>query len=64
MLVLGCLFEMLYYFVYTCIAEKYNNMPQSEKAEGLRESSLDDSLINLTGTVLKFVCSLLFFELS
>lgn len=23
-------------------------MPQSEKAEGLRESSLDDSLINLT----------------
>lgn len=29
-------------------AEKYNSMTQSVKAEGLGESSLDDSLINLT----------------
>ena len=52
----------MYYFVHT--AEKYNNMTQSAKADGLGESSLDDSLINLTGTILEFVCSLLFCELS
>lgn len=39
------------------IAEKYNSMTQSVKAEGLGESALDDSLINLTGTILEFVCS-------
>lgn len=30
-------------------------MAQSEKAEGKWESSLDDSLINLTGTTFEFV---------
>ena len=61
-LALGYLIELFYYFVHA--AEKYNNMTQSVKADGLGESSLDDSLINLTGTILEFVCSLLFCELS
>lgn len=34
------------------VAEKY--MGQREKAEGLGDSSLDDSLVNLTGTIFEF----------
>lgn len=53
-LVLGCLTDSEVFLFFVHIAEKYNSMTQSMKAEGLGGSSLDDSLINLTGTILVF----------
>ena len=41
-----------FYFV----AERYNNMAQRETTEGLEKSSLDDSLINITGTIHEICC--------
>ena len=38
------------------VAERYNNMAQRETTEGLEKSSLDDSLINITGTIHEFCC--------
>ena len=43
------------YYLFLYVAEKYNTIGNTEQAEGLRESSLDDSLINLTGNKLIFI---------